>query len=131
MKHYVVRHCADPDLTPKVVAGHFRMSVRYLHKLFARSGTKFGRFVLRCRLRCVAGSGMLGLPCLSILNARCWISAFQGASHFTRCFRREFGMTPGAMRRLIWFALTHRTTPSCDGLPPGGRAASAATASWP
>ncbi len=99
VKRYVVRHCADPEMTPAVVAGHFRMSVRYLHKLFARSGTTFGRFVLRCRLR-RARIAVLVDPQRPLLDIGL-ASGFQSASHFTRSFRREFGMTPGAMRRLI------------------------------
>ena len=99
VKHYVVRHCADSDLTPAVVAEHFRMSLRYLHKLFARSGTTFGRFVLRCRLR-RARIAVLVDPQRPLLDIGL-ACGFQSASHFTRCFRREFGMTPGAMRRLV------------------------------
>lgn len=45
IQHYVAHNCTEPDLTPAAVAGHFRISVRYLHKLFFRSGTSHGRFL--------------------------------------------------------------------------------------
>jgi AraC-like DNA-binding protein len=41
---------ADPCLTPTFVAMRLSVSVRYLHKLFAESGTSFGRHVLNRRL---------------------------------------------------------------------------------
>jgi len=100
LKHimrFIAHHCDDPDLTPTAVAVRHRISVRYLHKLFARSGVSFGRFLLGCRLR-RARLAVLLHPHRPVIDIAL-DSGFRDASHFTRCFRRAFGMTPTAMRR--------------------------------
>ena len=98
IKRFVARNCTDPELAPGAVAAHFRISVRHLHKLFARSGVSFGQFLLRCRLR-KARIALLLRPNRSILEIGLE-AGFQSPSHFSRSFAREFGMTPSAMRRL-------------------------------
>ncbi|MEX3009662.1 helix-turn-helix domain-containing protein [Hoeflea sp. TYP-13] len=98
IKQFIAQNCADPATSPAAVAGHFRISVRHLHKLFARSGITFGQFLLRCRLR-KARIAILLHPNRSILEIGLE-AGFQSSSHFSRSFAREFGMTPSAMRRL-------------------------------
>lgn len=98
IKQFVARNCTDPDMSPGAAAAHFRISVRHLHKLFARSGISFGQYLLRCRLR-KARIAVLLQPQRTILDIGLE-SGFQSPSHFTRSFTREFGMTPSAMRRL-------------------------------
>ncbi|WP_419913154.1 AraC family transcriptional regulator [Hoeflea sp.] len=98
IKRFVAGNCADPAISPRAVSAHFRISVRHLHKLFARSGVTFGQFLLRCRLR-KARIALLLHPRRPIVEISLE-AGFQSPSHFSRCFVREFGLTPSAMRRL-------------------------------
>ncbi|MGH7005506.1 MAG: helix-turn-helix domain-containing protein [Alphaproteobacteria bacterium] len=103
LQRFVAVHCADPALAPAAVAAHFRISKRYLHKLFARSGESFGRFLLRCRLD-RSHAAILDRRDRSILEIAL-ASGFQDASHFARTFRRRFGTAPSHMRSLPHAAL--------------------------
>ena len=98
IRRFMARYCHDSEMQPATVAASFRMSVRSLHRLFARSGTSFGRYLLRCRLQ-RARIAVLTQPDRPILDI-CLESGFRSPSHFSRSFSREFGMTPSDMRRL-------------------------------
>ena len=97
IKRFVAGNCADPAISPGAVAAHFRISTRHLHKLFARSGITFGQFLLRCRLR-KARIALLLEPARPIVDIGLE-AGFQSASHFSRSFSREFGLSPSQMRR--------------------------------
>jgi len=97
IRRFVAGTSADPGLSPGTVAAQFRISVRYLHRLFARSGESFGQFLLRCRLHNSRRALLVDRdrPILDIaLDA-----GFQDASHFSRSFRNRYGLTPSALRR--------------------------------
>ncbi len=119
IRRFVAHHCDEPDMTPAAVATHFRISVRYLHKLFARSGLTFGRFLLRSRLR-RARTALLLHPHRPVLDIALE-SGFQSGSHFARSFRREFGVTPTQMRRRsstadeAWFDFSSAEDGNGDG----------------
>ena len=98
IRRFVAQHCNDAEMCPATVAAKFRISVRHLHRLFARSGESFGRFLLRCRLR-RARITLLMEPHRSLLDI-CLEAGFRSPGHFSRSFSRQFGMTPSAMRRL-------------------------------
>jgi AraC-like DNA-binding protein len=86
-------------LTPATVAGHLGISARYLHYLFAKRGTTFGRELVRVRLErardLLSQSRWMDLP-IGEVAARC---GFAEASHFARCFRSSFGVAPTDYRR--------------------------------
>lgn len=95
---HVAENCANADLDPSAVAERFRLSVRYVHKLFARSGISFGQFLLQCRL----DRGLRALhehprqPIADVAKS----AGFKSPSHFSRCFRRRYGQMPSAIRDL-------------------------------
>ena len=88
---------SDAGLSPGATAGDFRISTRHLHKLFARDGMTFGRFLLDARL----------LACeRRILASRdepisdiAFAHGFQSPSHFSRAFRQKFGYPPNQLRK--------------------------------
>jgi AraC-like DNA-binding protein len=49
---YVERHLSRPELSPDLVAAHFRISSRTVQRIFEAEGTSFTESVLRRRLAC-------------------------------------------------------------------------------
>jgi AraC-like DNA-binding protein len=86
-------------LTPATICQDLGISTRYLHYLFAKRGTTFGRELGRLRLE--RARDLLSDPrCRELpigeIAARC---GFAEASHFARCFRGCFGVAPTDYRR--------------------------------
>lgn len=88
----------EPGLSPRALAAEHHISVRYLHKLFQAEGTTFGSWVRARRLAaCRAelarpGAGDLVMAAVA---AR-W--GFPNPAHFSRVFRRAYGMSPSQWR---------------------------------
>ncbi|MFE1902918.1 helix-turn-helix domain-containing protein [Streptomyces gardneri] len=94
VKEYILRHLADPDLSPERIAAAHHMSVRYLHKLFQPEGTTVCRWIHRERLeRCrrELSRSSRTAPAVSAVAQR-W--GFTSPSHFSRSFRTAYGMSP-------------------------------------
>jgi AraC family transcriptional activator of tynA and feaB len=86
-------------LTPAAIAGELGISARYLHHLFAKQRTTFGRELVRMRLeraRDLLGDRRCAGAPIGDIAARC---GFAEASHFARCFRSTFGFAPSDYRR--------------------------------
>ncbi len=95
---YVDRELRDPDLDPSKVAGHFGISVRYVHKLFAQQGLTLGAYIKTKRLEKVYFE--LAAPASreqKIANvAKHW--GFNDLSTFARAFREKYGCKPSEAR---------------------------------
>lgn len=104
VKAYILRHLADPGLSPERIAAAHHISVRYLHKLFRSEGITVGRWIHRERLeRCRRDLSRPSrtAPAVSAVAQR-W--GFVSASHFSRVFRTAYGMSPRE-----WQASTRHT----------------------
>lgn len=92
------RQIGNPCLTPRRVAHDAGLSERQLFRLFSAVGTTPAAWIRKRRLdRC--RQDLLSQSCahLSVLEvAAQW--GFIDASVFSRCFRREFGVSPRQMR---------------------------------
>ena len=87
------------DLTPQRVADEQGVSLRYLQKLFADSGSTFSGYVRSRRLeRCRADLLSPLYADLSITEI-CYRWGFNASSHFSRAFRTAFGQSPRDYRR--------------------------------
>jgi AraC-like DNA-binding protein len=90
----------DPTLDPATLAAEHGLSKRYLHMLFAASGTSFGAALLALRLEHARQlledrrQRRLGVAEIA------WRCGFADPSHFARRFRQRFGHAPVAWRRL-------------------------------
>jgi AraC-like DNA-binding protein len=91
--------CHEQDLDPSAVAASLGLSRRYIHVLFAGTGTTFSRELYSCRLqraqRLLSDRRYDGVGIAEIA----WNCGFSEPSHFARRFRQCFGMPPLAYRR--------------------------------
>jgi AraC-like DNA-binding protein len=97
-RHHIDRHLADPALDPSHVAHGVAISVRYLHQLFAAEGTSPARQILVGRLE--RASRQLRDPARRhhTVTQVAFGCGFRDAAHFSRTFRRHFGMPPSEYR---------------------------------
>jgi AraC-like DNA-binding protein len=90
--------CHEPDLDPATVAAALGLSRRYVHLLFASTGTTFSRQLYACRLdkaqRLLCDKRFEGLGIAEIA----WSCGFSEPSHFTHRFRERFGSAPRTYR---------------------------------
>ncbi len=86
------------ELTPLSVASRLEISPRYLQKLFASAGSTFSGEVAAVRLA-RARLALLdrSFDDFSITAIAHWYGFFD-CSHFTRCFKRAYGLTPSEYR---------------------------------
>jgi AraC family transcriptional regulator, positive regulator of tynA and feaB len=91
--------CHEQDLDPGAVAAALGLSRRYIHVLFAAAGTTFSHELYSCRLqraqRLLRDRRYDGLGIAEIA----WNCGFSEPSHFTRRFRKCFGVAPTAYRQ--------------------------------
>ncbi|MFB9269474.1 helix-turn-helix domain-containing protein [Bradyrhizobium erythrophlei] len=95
---YIDRNLADPELSPEKVADALRISLRYLHRAFEGSGMSVNRHIrtqrlTRCRDALLRTTGTSQR--ISEISER---YGFRNASHFSTCFKEEFGFPPSAVR---------------------------------
>jgi AraC family transcriptional regulator, positive regulator of tynA and feaB len=87
----------DPGLTPASVAAIAGISSRTLHKLFERSGTSFGAWLLAERLEACAAALSSTASDARIADVA-FAAGFNDLSHFNRRFKARFGTTPRQWR---------------------------------
>jgi AraC-like DNA-binding protein len=100
LRDYALAHLGDPGLSPEAVALACYVSVRQVHRLFAREGRTFGGWVREQRLRRCRddlADPRLGHLAVAEIAAR-W--GFRSAAHFTRAFQARYGITPTGHRAL-------------------------------
>ncbi|MET8947182.1 helix-turn-helix domain-containing protein [Streptomyces sp. NPDC004542] len=94
VKDHIMRHLADPGLSPATIAAATFMSVRRLHKLFELEGATVAGWIRtqrleRCRRDLLRPTALeIGVAGI----ARRW--GFVSPSHFSRAFRAAYGMSP-------------------------------------
>ena len=96
---HCLSHLSDPDLTVESVARAFGVSVRYLHKVLAPTGSTLSTWIRRQRLericRDLADESLHGRTASAIASR--W--GLADAGHLTRALKAEFGMTASEIRR--------------------------------
>jgi AraC family transcriptional regulator, positive regulator of tynA and feaB len=98
VKFYISAHLADPELSIDKLAALARCSKRYLHMIFRPENRSICDYIVQARLaRCRE-------DLIDPRNARRSITeiayawGFNSSNHFSRCFKREFGVSPRAVR---------------------------------
>ncbi|MCC6829326.1 MAG: helix-turn-helix domain-containing protein [Novosphingobium sp.] len=102
IKAYIADRICDPEISPFNIAAHFGFSTRYLHILFAQTGSTVVEWIRRRRL-------FLAHTALESTGASVTAVAmhfgFNDSSSFSRAFKAEFGVAPrsvkGRQNRLV------------------------------
>lgn len=92
------RNLADPELSPQRVADHFGISLRTVHLRFASLETSFGRWLLAARLDACATTLRAPDQAAAGIAEIAYRWGFNDLSHFNKCFRQRFAMTPRQWR---------------------------------
>jgi AraC-like DNA-binding protein len=98
MRAYIRSNLSRPDLDPKSIADAHGISKRYLHALFAPTGTSVGAFIRDERLDRTYRD--LGNPRLRDLSVTQIVmrNGFNDVPHFTRRFKEKYGVQPNTLR---------------------------------
>lgn len=96
IRRYMRAHLQDPALGPVSIARAFSVSVRALHALFEDADASVAVLVRNERLaRCLEDLRQRNGGSVTDIAFR-W--GFCDAAHFSRVFKREFGLTPSDVR---------------------------------
>ncbi|GAA2587629.1 AraC-like ligand-binding domain-containing protein [Streptomyces lienomycini] len=95
---YVREHLADPDLSAARIAAAHDISVRHLYAVLSRSGISLGEWIrtrrlAECRRELAGANGRLRTIAAT---GRRW--GFVDATHFSKTFKRAYGISPRAWR---------------------------------
>jgi AraC family transcriptional activator of tynA and feaB len=97
IREYVRRHLQDPALGPAEIAHAHALSLRALHALFEDAEESVAGLVRRERLaRCRED---LQQPAGGTVTSVAFRWGFCDAAHFSRVFKRAYGVTPRAVRQ--------------------------------
>lgn len=102
---YIDHHFREP-LSLKSLAEQVHLAPNYLSELFQRTtGMTFSSYLQDMRLRFALA--LLQSSSVSITEI-CYTAGFSNQSHFTRAFRKKFGISPRESRRLLADAAQER-----------------------
>lgn len=99
VQNYILNSLHDEELSPTKVAAANRISVRYLHMLFNRSGVTVGGWIQEKRLAKAREALMDQAYARQRIADIAYRSGFTSTSHFSRVFKERFGQSPGETRR--------------------------------
>ncbi|CAM3918867.1 transcriptional regulator FeaR [Kerstersia gyiorum] len=89
---------ADPLLSPVRIADRMGVSVRQLYRLFEETGDSVCRYIQRARLQQAAVALRSVLTETRSITDIAFACGFNDAAHFSRAFRKQFGMSPREYR---------------------------------
>ncbi|SEP71490.1 AraC-type DNA-binding protein [Solimonas aquatica] len=112
---YIDANLANPQLSVAMVAGHFHLSPRSLHRLFELSGQSFTQMILDKRLGRAAAMLKDTARELSVSEVA-YRAGFSDLSHFCKTFSRRYGISASQFRRAPYEPLN---LPAEPGYTPG------------
>jgi AraC-like DNA-binding protein len=100
IKRHIEINLRDPDLTPTSIADAFRVSPRYLRKLFSANAESVWRHIQNRRLEECASQLSNALWRGHTITEIAFAWGFNSSAHFTKLFRSRYGMSPRQYRQL-------------------------------
>lgn len=97
---YIALHLSEADLDPARIAAEHNISLRYLHRQFARQGLHVHEWIIRERLegaRRILASSSAQAPTIATVARRV---GFADPGHFARRFRAAYGLSPSEWQRI-------------------------------
>lgn len=98
MRRYVMDHLHDPELGPESIAQAHYVSTRYVHKIFASSGTGVSAWIRECRFEGAVGELRRSPETTIATVAAKW--GYRHPASFSRAFREVHGCAPRDARQL-------------------------------
>jgi AraC-like DNA-binding protein len=99
IRRYIDVHLTDPELSPATIADHFRVSPRYVHKIFATEDEAVSKYILRRRLESCHRSLTDVTQTAKSVSIIAFEWGFNSTTHFARVFRERYGLAPSELRR--------------------------------
>jgi AraC family transcriptional activator of tynA and feaB len=98
VKSYIEKHLRDPELSVDRVAANVGCTKRYLHKLFGVEGVTISQYIWNTRLE-NCWRELVSSPCRAkAITDVAYSWGFSSSSHFSRTFKRRYGVTPSALK---------------------------------
>ena len=97
IESYIRDQIRDPELSIEKIAGALRCSKRYLHMAFAASDRSITDHIWTTRLDGCRGD--LARRSDQTISEIAFAWGFSSSAHFSRAFRKRFGVTPSEFRR--------------------------------
>ena len=98
MQRYVMDHLHDPELGPELIAQAHYVSTRYVHKIFASSGTGVSSWIRERRLEGAVAELRRSPETTIATVATRW--GYRRPASFSRAFREVHGYAPRDARQL-------------------------------
>lgn len=99
IQRFIEGRITDPEIAPAEIARRHGISVRYLNKLFQSEGSSVARWIWSRRLeisRAALEDPLKAHRSVTDIACSC---GFKNNSHFTKAFKKRFGVAPSAYRR--------------------------------
>lgn len=102
VEQFIETHLSEPTLCPTEIANAVGISVRHLHRLFLQKESTVAEYIRERRLECCRTE--LCDPRFSDRNITeiAFFWGFSDSAHFSRCFKRRFGVSPSLFRSHSW-----------------------------
>jgi AraC-like DNA-binding protein len=100
VRAFVRQGLTDPALTAEVIAAAHNVSVRRLYTLCAEAGLSLEQWIIDERLEAARTALVSPAGLHRTIAATARACGFADASHFTRRFRRAYGVTPREWQRI-------------------------------
>jgi AraC family transcriptional regulator, positive regulator of tynA and feaB len=108
---FINEHLRDPDLSIDQISAALGCTKRYLHMLFSERGMTVSDYIWQARLQNCRQE--LENQCGKTITDVAFSWGFSSSSHFSRVFRKYFGVVPSSIHK------AHHASPFQDVMPQG------------
>ncbi len=99
IEQFIKTNCCDTNLSPKLIADRYRISLRYLHRLFEDSEYSVAKTILNARLQ-----QAMELLCRCdqkfMVTQVAFQCGFKDVSHFSKSFKDKYGVNPRDVNKM-------------------------------